>query len=77
MHAAVTLAIVLVAACNAHPRLPSQGGPAWAEVKSEHFTLWTDASTARSHELVRALERGQQMITAVMKRPPTCSRRAA
>jgi hypothetical protein len=74
MRVAASLAILLVAACSVHPRLPSQGGPAWTEVKSEHFTLWTDASTTRGHELVRALERGQRMITAVMNRPPLSKR---
>src|SRR5262245_26205709 len=35
----------LLAACGAaSPRLPGQGGAAWLEIKSAHFTLWTDAS---------------------------------
>ena len=70
MRAGVMLAILIVAACSVHPKLPSQGGPAWTELKSEHVTLWTDASPARGQELVRALERGQRIVTTVMNRPP-------
>jgi hypothetical protein len=63
------IAVLLVACGRAIPRLPSQGGPAWTEVNSEHFILWTDASAARGRELVRELERRQQVITTVMNQP--------
>ncbi|HET7504353.1 MAG TPA: hypothetical protein VFK02_25200 [Kofleriaceae bacterium] len=48
------------------PSLPSQGGAAWVEIKSDHFTLWTDASPARGRQLVDDLERRRQIITAAM-----------
>jgi hypothetical protein len=60
------IAVLLVACSRAVPTLPSQGGPSWTELKSEHFILWTDATAARGRELVRELERRQQVITTVM-----------
>lgn len=63
------IAVLLVACSRAVPRLPSQGGPGWVEVASEHFTLWTDATAARGRDLVRELERRQQVITTMMNQP--------
>jgi hypothetical protein len=52
--AAGTLAL---AACGpAVPPLPRQGGPAWREYTSEHFTLWSDTTPARAHVLMRDME---------------------
>src|SRR5262249_4027386 len=49
--------LLLVAACGgALLPLPSQGGPAWHELTSMHFILWTDASSARGQELVQQME---------------------
>ncbi|MEO8842795.1 MAG: hypothetical protein ABI591_06520 [Kofleriaceae bacterium] len=61
-----SLAFVLLAACGAAvPELPSRGGPAWVELQSEHFTLWTDASLARGGELIREMEYLHQVIFGV------------
>jgi len=58
--------LLVWAACGAATLpLPSKGGPAWRELTSEHFTLWTDAEPARAHALIRELDRLSQVITAV------------
>ena len=60
LRAAIAL---VVAGCGAAiPPLPGQGGPAWHELQSEHFTLWTDASVARGRELIRELEHLRQVV---------------
>jgi len=51
---------------SAIPLLPAQGGPAWTELTSEHFTLWTDAPATRGHALIQQLERERQVITRAM-----------
>ena len=57
---------MLVAACGAAvPALPSGGGPAWTELESKHFTLWTDAPIARGRALIRDMEHLQQIIFGV------------
>jgi hypothetical protein len=63
---------LLVVACHpALPALPSQDGPAWFKVKSQHFTLWTDAPLARGRELVQKMERHRQVIMRVMNNAPS------
>jgi hypothetical protein len=53
----------VLAACGAAvPPLPSKGGPAWVELTSEHFTVWTDAEPDRARELIREMERMRQII---------------
>lgn len=70
-----SLVIVLAVACGpAIPPLPSRGGPAWFEVTSEHFTLWTDASRARSRELVHKMEHHRQVVMRVMNNAPSKAR---
>jgi hypothetical protein len=62
------LALLLVlAACHgaALPAVPSKGGPAWIEVQSEHFTVWTDAPRARILKLVREMEHLRQVVLGV------------
>jgi hypothetical protein len=58
--------VVCVAACvpkgPAIPPLPSAGGPAWTELSSEHFVMWTDVPPARGRELVRVLEDHRQVV---------------
>jgi len=65
----VVVAIVVVGmwtACRAGlPAVPGQGGPAWIELTSEHFTLWTDADPARGRELVNEIEHLRQIVVAV------------
>lgn len=63
---AALLALGLVVACGGWvPALPSQGGPAWIEVQSEHFTLWTDAGAGRGTELVEQMEYLHQIVFGV------------
>ncbi len=38
------------------PALPGQGGPAWTEISSAHFVMWTDAPAARGKDLIARLE---------------------
>lgn len=67
--------VVIVVACGpAIPPLPSRGGPAWLEVRSEHFTLWTDASAARGRELVRKMEHHRQVVVRAMNNAPSKAR---
>ncbi|HEX2691082.1 MAG TPA: DUF1570 domain-containing protein [Kofleriaceae bacterium] len=67
-----SLLIVLAIACGpVIPPLPSRGGPAWFELKSEHFILWTDASAARGRELVRQMEHHRQIVMRVMNNVPS------
>ncbi|HSS00161.1 MAG TPA: DUF1570 domain-containing protein [Kofleriaceae bacterium] len=55
-----------VAGCAATlPPVPGKGGPAWRELTSEHFTMWTDAEVGRARELVGDMERMRQIIVGV------------
>jgi hypothetical protein len=70
-----SIVIVLLVACGpAIPPLPSRGGPAWLEVASEHFTLWTDAEAERGRELVREMERRRQLVMTAMNHAPSRAR---
>src|SRR5262249_47479138 len=50
---AIACAVAGCARSAAIPPVPGQGGPAWTELTSEHFTLWTDAPLGRARELMR------------------------
>ena len=68
-------ALVWLVACGpVIPPLPSRGGPAWLEVTSEHFTLWTDAPAERGRELVREMERRRQLVMTAMRHAPSKAR---
>ncbi len=55
-----------LAACGAAMLpVPGKGGPAWIELTSAHFTLWTDADEARAHELVREMEHLRLVVGGV------------
>jgi hypothetical protein len=65
---ALSLALALLAGCPARaavPKLPSQGGPAWIELQSDHFTLWTDAKPERARTLMRQIEHLRQVLIAI------------
>jgi hypothetical protein len=47
------------------PALPTQGGPAWRELTSEHFTVWTDAEPALAHALIMRMEHIRQVLFGV------------
>ena len=59
--------LLALAACRgpAVPAVPSQGGPAWIELASEHFTVWTDASRGRGVEMIREMEHLRQVVRGV------------
>lgn len=60
--------VMLAAGCRPPPALPpvpSLGGPAWTELTSEHFTMWTDASPQRGRELLREMERLRQVVLGI------------
>lgn len=59
--------LVLLAACHgpALPATPGKGGPAWIEVQSEHFTIWTDAPRGKAMRLVREMEHLRQVVIGV------------
>jgi hypothetical protein len=57
----------MLSACHTHglPPVPGQGGPAWRELESEHFTMWTDTSPGRARELIREMEHQRQVVLGV------------
>lgn len=57
-------AIALAAGCAAPFRSPAQGGPAWRELTSEHFTLSTDLSGDDAQVAIRDLEEYRAALLA-------------
>lgn len=59
--------LVVSAACGAAalPAVPGKGGPAWIELSSEHFTMWTDAKPARARQLLQQIERFRRIIAGI------------
>lgn len=62
---ALALALAAVACGPAIPPVPSKGGPAWRELTSEHFTLWTNASVGRARELIRDMEDLRHIVIGI------------
>jgi hypothetical protein len=55
--------LLCLAACGAAvPPVPGTGGPAWLELTSEHFVVWTDASEPSARALVREIEHLRQVV---------------
>jgi hypothetical protein len=48
------------------PALPSKGGPAWVEVTSPHFIVWTDSSEARGRVLAQQMEDYRRIVVGVL-----------
>lgn len=44
------------------PSVPGKGGPAWNELTSEHFVVWTDASGDTARRFVTEIEHLQQVV---------------
>jgi hypothetical protein len=66
------IAVLACAACRvAIPPVPSQGGPAWIELTSDHFIVWTDSSPEAGAELIRVMENLHQIIFGVSVFNPT------
>lgn len=64
--AAVGYAVIMAAACGAAvPPIPGKGGPAWTELTSDHFTVWTDGDRERVRDLVEQMEHLHQVIVGV------------
>jgi hypothetical protein len=67
----------VVAACGARfPVSPLDEGPAWTELTSEHFTVWTDGDPSRVCELIRRMERLREVTTGVVYPTAPASGRA-
>lgn len=63
----MTMVAVALLACGAvMPKLPSEGGPAWRELRSANVTLWTNASSKRGFELIQEMEQRRQIIARAM-----------
>ena len=46
--------VAVLGACGAAvPPVRGKGGPAWTELTSQHFTVWTDGDPANVRELMR------------------------
>ncbi|HTL32692.1 MAG TPA: DUF1570 domain-containing protein [Kofleriaceae bacterium] len=65
----VVMCICVVEAAGCHgpalPAIPGKGGPAWHELQSEHFTLWTDSSVERGKKMIREMEHHRQVVLGV------------
>ncbi len=61
----VLVALALAACGAAIPELPSKGGPAWTELTSDHFTLWTDATIPQATALIQRMEDLREAETGV------------
>jgi hypothetical protein len=60
---AAVAAVGLLVSCKAAlPPVPGNGGPAWIELRSPHFTVWTDGDPERVQELMRAMERMREIV---------------
>ena len=61
--------VLLLAGCGTTGlhALPSQGGPAWRELESEHFTLWTNADLPRA---LAAWEMDDELVEELKKPLP-------
>ena len=76
----VFVLLSMIACAPAIPHLPSQGGPAWFEIKSEHFRLWTDDSIERGrqvglHDYVAKFDR-QGLIASLKEQTANLDRAA-
>lgn len=72
LRAAALLLLVLPAAARAGDgfRCEARGGPAWREVRSEHFRLLTDAPAPEARALARELEAVQLAVRSALFRTP-------
>jgi hypothetical protein len=58
--------LLAASACGpAIPPVPGKGGPAWHELTSEHFTLWTDTDEATARALVVRMEALRQAVIGI------------
>src|SRR3954465_2482221 len=58
--------LLAASACGpAIPPVPGKGGPAWHELTSEHFTLWTDTDEATARALRVRMEALRQAVIGI------------
>jgi hypothetical protein len=72
LHVAVVVVVEFMACRPPVPPVPGKGGPAWIELTSPHFTIWTDADPGRAREIMTKMERLRAiLIYAVFPTAPT------
>ena len=59
------IAFALLAGCARLHEVPSRGGPAWRELRSAHFVMWTDADEDDAQKLVQRLEHIRSVVVGV------------
>src|ERR1051325_7213305 len=65
--AAVIAAVLGLGGCGAAvPPVHGKGGPAWVELTSEHFAVWTDGDLERVREQVQEMEYLRRLVVGVM-----------
>lgn len=62
MRRLATVALFAAACGAAVPPVPGKGGPAWHELTSAHFVVWTDADEPRARAFVTEIEHLQQVV---------------
>lgn len=62
MRRLATVALFAAACGAAVPPVPGKGGPAWHELTTAHFVVWTDASEESARALVAEIEHLRQVV---------------
>ncbi|HET6923665.1 MAG TPA: hypothetical protein VFI16_11015, partial [Anaeromyxobacteraceae bacterium] len=68
--AALGVAAAGCAAVGPALRCPEEGGPAWREVATDHFLVWTDLESAEARALAVRLEWIREAVVAAVWRAP-------
>ncbi|HEY0479002.1 MAG TPA: DUF1570 domain-containing protein [Kofleriaceae bacterium] len=69
--------VIACGACHtAFPSVPSEGGPAWTELTSDHFIVWTDDSPGAGRNLLGVMEHMRQIVFGVSVFNPTSNAKA-
>lgn len=66
---AVALVVLATLGCARVSVLPSKGGAAWLEVRSENFTIWTNTSSAAARALAQRFEAQRRVVLAAIRKP--------
>jgi hypothetical protein len=65
------VAAALTTSCASLPPCPARGGPTWHELRTAHFSLWTDLELEDAQEALRGLERLRSaVLVAAWRRAP-------
>src|SRR5882672_4096321 len=65
-HPRWSLVFWVAVGCMRLPAVPGHGGPPWFELRSAHFTMWSDAPLARSYELVQQAEHIRSILYGIL-----------